>query len=74
MNNYMIYLRNGVQIPVTCDRFSITYSNLTGKPMGYGYQNAIYNEPSFLDVNEIVAVIKTGPVGKEKPNEEESES
>lgn len=62
MNTYTVYMRNGAQISIICDKLSITYSNLTGKPMGYGYQNATHNEPVFLDVNEIIAVIKNDPV------------
>lgn len=58
MNLYTIYLRNGTQIPVECDEFSITRSNISGKIYGYSCQNVIYNVPIFLDTDEIVAIIK----------------
>lgn len=73
MANYVIYLRDGIKIPVKCDKFSITYSNISGKAIDYSYKNAAQNEPIFLDTNEIIAVIKVhpeNPINEENTNED----
>lgn len=58
MNEFTIYLKNGVSFVIYCDELEIDYSKMTGKIFSYHYKDAKSNIPLYINVDDISAVIQ----------------
>lgn len=62
-------LKNGMEIPILCDKIDLSQSNLTGELSGYYTTGAVHPRPMFIKLDEVVAVINDGLMGDVEINE-----
>ncbi len=55
-------LKNGIEIPVFCDKLKITVSTLTGKITEYAFSGAEGSYPMYFNIEEIAAIMDDGKV------------
>ena len=62
-------LKNGMEIPILCDKIDLSQSNLTGELSEYHATGVVYPRPMFIKLDEVVAVINDGLMGDVEIND-----
>lgn len=54
----IILFKNGQKIDIECDSFKTSISKMTGKIVGIEFVGSGSIEPFFIDLDEVIAVLK----------------